>query len=220
MENLTEFYTDTDNALLELIDYHKHIIREAEKSGNADPDDKERLVLFDGFVDLVHNRAMQRKERHESEMQENINFMQGRLIADCEQCGGLRPVAIVGEEIHDTLGFICDVVVCSECGSEFLNPLPNNWDDRLKYYDHFIQVLLTVNDNGTTIAESIHQPEAIAAMLEQFKKFKEAHLEEVRSKRELEMNEEKAEESLKVIYDYLLIAKLNQSNYNTPPAIS
>ena len=126
MEKYSEFYTTATMELLELIDFHMRTLVEAKKKGDEHPDDKERLRILDNYKKLVHERARQREEKQKSELEEELNLMQGRLIADCEQCG-TQPVTIIGEKPHYPLGYMCDVVICTKCGAEFINYMPNNW---------------------------------------------------------------------------------------------
>jgi hypothetical protein len=55
--------------------------------------------------------------------------------------------------------------------------MPNNWDERIKFFDSLISALSEVREDGSTLSEQINTNEDAVAMVEGYKKLKDAHLE-------------------------------------------
>lgn len=220
MNSLSDYYSDTDRELLELLKYHQKHLNEMEKAGVADADKEEKFKLLGEFREVVNTRAQQRKDMEEDARKEHEDLMKERMEADCEQCAALRPVQILREEKHLELGFRCDVVKCSVCRAEFLNYMPNNWDDRMQFFDVLIADLSKAGDDGKTLAEQGNVREENAAMIEGFRKLKNVQLEVDKRRSEYEAKVKAADKAIEGARDYLLMTKMNKGSWGAPPAFS
>ncbi len=97
--------------MLELISYHQIVLIMSAQLGKAEADNMEKIKMLESFKTVVDSRAIQRKQKHENEIQENKTFMASRLNVECAICQTEQQVKIIVEERHKPLGFVCDIVV-------------------------------------------------------------------------------------------------------------
>jgi hypothetical protein len=214
MEGLSAYYDDLSREFLDLLDYHKKCLLYLEESGKHDPERRKKLEIFDQLRELVYKRARERKKTIEREKAKQDKLMKDRMHAICHNCHADRPVEITGEEEEELFGFLCDTVKCTACGSEFTNSLPNNWEDRIAYYNCMMEIMLNAKKLKIKGLKSTMSKKEINETLENIRKFADAQkladeLEKVSSEAE-----QKSEEIFISMYNKLLLAKIKGITWN------
>ena len=208
MEDLTEYYSDTSREVLELIDYHKQSLLDAEKSGNLDPEQKEKLQALDSIKHMVLEHVLKRKENKEKEAEVERELLIDRCKVLCPMCEVERAVKIIGEKKAKKPPVTLDVVKCVDCGHEFINETPNNWHDRIVFLDVIIGAFeFAIKNQGDRKYSNAEIDEHLES-IEQLRNMKKAQLELERTELDLKRALDDAEKAHEDIRDYLLMAKL------------
>ncbi len=210
MNNTDSIYLESDHEILELIKFHEHALLLAEQSGIQDPERQQKRAIFNDFVSLVHNRAKQRMAADIDRREQEAKLMEERTHLECEKCGRVQRVNIICEERYPFSDTMNDVVECAVCEEVFFNTMPNNWEDR----DKFFGVLIEKMTDGSKTDESILPESERIAAVEQMKKVRASHVQVLEAERNKAEAYQKAEQSLIDIRDMLLNAKLASLNYN------
>ena len=208
MNELAVFYDAIDRETLDLINYHKQCLEDAEKSGNHDPEYEEKIIVLDQLIEHVHERVIQKKILYEKEKQIESDLLQSRGHGDCPTCNDSMDVEIIGEEKNEELDVICDTVICKHCGTEFMNPMPNTWSDRLKLFEFIITSFGGLIDAENKRSNNTTDLQAFIELVEGCKKMKEAQLEVERTERDLWAAIKASEVAQIDLRDFLLMAKL------------
>lgn len=214
MQNLEPYFTETDRELLELSHYHKKKIESLKEKGNIHPDDEKILLILKDIPDLVKNHAQGKfdYETHQSGLENDL--MKSRLIAECPKCKKDRAVIIKSETTNQNYGWKCDRVECTKCKKQFINMIPNNWNDRVKFYDNFIIELLEIRSSGKSIAEQLPGEINMQSEINHVKNLKKAHHEAEYFIEDLKAKMNTFDKSIEQFRDYLLLAKINPNNLN------
>lgn len=220
MKTNDNFYSPEELRMLDLIEYHKkHHLAQVEE-GTDDDETFHKLHLLEESRKLVEECAQQRYEREQKEIKDKQQDLEERSMDECPDCEKELPATIIGEEISPDNGFLYDILVCSVCKAEYYGSMPNNHDDRVKYFENMRDFLLKPQENGVTMAEMIFGKEEAAKAVGQMDEYKNSHTEVLKSEVAAEESRKKLEGAFANMYKMLLAGKLGLYNLNTPDMLS
>lgn len=220
MNTKDNYYSPEEIRMFDLIEYHKNHLLAKVEEGTDDVETFQKLHCLEQMKDLVKQRACQRDEREQKEIADKQEDLKKRSVDECPECEKRVPVTIIGEEIYEETGLLYDIVVCSVCQSEFAGSVPNNHNDRVKHFENLKAFLLTVQENGETIAETIYGKEGAEKELAKIDAYNLSHLKVLESEVAAEGARKTQEEAFASMYNMLLAGKLGVYNLNTPEILS
>lgn len=212
MNYLPEYATPLTRETLELIKYHKRRIMDLEQSGFADPEAKQKLKFLDEFQENIHFYLDGIKAIKDSEIEKQAKLLKFRKIAECEVCNAMQPVTIVREEKNEKLNVMCDIVVCDVCKTEFLNIMPNNFHDRIIFYEYLIKILSPVIEKESKKKKPNPDIKGFILIVEEGKRYIATQLEIERKENRMKQAIEDMTKSIEGTYDRLLLAKISGLN--------
>lgn len=220
MNTNDNLYSPQEQQIFDLIEYHKnHLLAEVEE-GTDDVETFQKLHYLEESRKLVEECAQQRYERKQKEISDEEEDLKKRSVDECPECEKQVPVTIIAEEKCAESGLLYDIVVCSVCQSEFAGSVPNNYNDRAKYFENLKTILLTVQENGETIAESIYGKERAEKEVARIDAFIDSHLKVLESEVVFNESTKKQEEAFASMYNMLLAGKLGLNNLDRPEILS
>lgn len=221
MERESKFFTQIHRELLKLVEYHKHIIAQNHKAGKIDTEDDQRLLILKDIPRIIDMNITNKENYENTKREEKKKLLALREQADCPDCKKDVRVKIVKQTTNKKYGWKLDVVKCRECKKVFVNYMPNNWPDRLKFMENMITKLHEVNHDDKTLAEQLDVNGLITQKdIDDFNAFKITQL--TVEQAEIEQMEaiRKADKSLVDMYNFLLEAKLKGIIRNMPSGIN
>lgn len=209
MKGEKDFYLPTDHEILELVQFHEDALFYAEKTGKEDPEREQKIAMLGNFKTLIQDRVKQRMDAYLHDQEQERKLFEERSFVDCDTCQAPQHVKILGEERHPVFDTMNDLVECTVCSTHFFNDMPNNWDDRIKYFDFLTKHLIEGkgDDNFMPLEERM-------AAVAQMKKVSVEHTKVLETERAKTEAHQKAEQALIGIRDYLLQTKLAMYNFN------
>lgn len=218
MKNLSALYSQSQIELLDLITFHEQVLVQGKNAGRPDPayhvkmqELAELRILIDQRVELGL-RQLDEKQKVQKES------TAVRSTAHCPECDKETFVNITGEGTDPDNGFTCDRVVCSVCGEEFLNDIPNNWEDRIASFDNLLVVLQTLQQNEEKFAEDPFIKEMEKELNEKITELKNSHAACIRSLEDLQAAAERTDKCLASAYHHLLASRIAILDNNSPSA--
>lgn len=209
MNSLSENIPPLARETLELIEYHKNSIRDNQQSGHVDEEASQKIIMLDKLKDIVHRYISQRQNIINKEKEIEADLLKSRKLAECPECEDVHPVIIIGEEKNEELDVLCDVVICTKCRTEYRNGTPNNWHDRLIYYEFIIDSFTELIDAENKRSKNTTDFKELIALIDHCKNFRDIQIEVERSEEELRKAFEELQKTIQDTYDYLMMAKLN-----------
>lgn len=204
LRTFVECYSAVGLEILDLVNVLKQSIQAKALRGEVYPELMERLTELDSMAELVHRETLMRAAyEQEMDQREGAEFM-GRLKADCPTCGKETSVHIIGDAVHHEAKTTNDLVRCTVCSTEFVNPIPNSKADKLKWIEYLVQELTTVRDTGDTLAERVPDQDAIALLLEKVKEMRKERREEAERLRVRELAQAKVDANFEATRNLLL----------------
>src|SRR5438105_10236706 len=218
MDDAEKFYTDVDREALDVATFHKKNILQAHAENIFVHDDELWLKFMDHIPKMVAAHAEARSKYEYQLKREEENNMKHRQAAECPQCKKVRKVKIKSETRNELFGWRLDVVQCSVCRKTFTNMLPNNWDERIKFYENLYLKLFEVMEDGRTMAEIMKENSALDAGegYDKFKELKESNNRLQKIIADLKADLDKKNISIESARDFLLLTKLRGRNLEIP----
>lgn len=210
-----ETFNKLELQVLELIKYHIGCISEQEMN----QENQERIKLLHSLGEMVKGYAEHRNERMKFEEEERVSFMNTRINTTCPQCKLEQLVRIIGEEENEESGLLNDVVQCTVCNTEFIPELPNNWEDRADFSEAIVKMLSKLPANSD-VYKALGGKAEVESMIASFQLIKFAHLKVVKEQGEYEKAVKLMNDNVKIMHEYLFLAKMNIDNWNNPIALS
>lgn len=214
MDDLKQYFSPISQEVLDLLDYHKRCHIDKAASGRSDPDMKEIIEHLDALKQGVFNNAKSRKNYADKQKEIESDLLESRKMAECPDCETVRSVAIIGEEKNESLNVMCDIVVCLECKCEFRNPNPNNFHDRLIYYDRIITTFTKAIKVDKNLKKNKKALSEITSLVEDCQKFVDVQLNVEHAEKELLESIHELEKIENSLYEYLLMSKINGMRWN------
>lgn len=205
---------DRDQQMYDLIDYHINLIHYRENLGHHDIEYVEKIEMLEKFRESVKESCNTRISIKEKENENEAELLATRTLTYCLDCEKEVSVTIIREEFTEDLNVMCDVVKCGLCGSEFVNPIPNNWHDRIIFYEFFIDQMKKSFERKKKKSKNSDLPKEILSVIEFYENFKEAQLKVEKSEEDLRLALKNLDEINESAYEYLLMVKLNGMGWN------
>jgi hypothetical protein len=129
MDDLKNYYTPLNLAMLEILEENLKNIKKVKASGTSDFLTLKAIVAFPKVITMIHNLAKARKQQAEDEKNQIIvvnEFLKEQVT--CQNCGSeFKMLDIEGEAKHPESGFTCNLYKCRVCNSYFGYDIPNNF---------------------------------------------------------------------------------------------
>lgn len=200
----------------ELITYHLKGQQDLSINEGITPEREQIIEMLTGLQETIAGFSEISEKIKEQEERDKNLLMNSRLFTSCPFCEEEKPVIILREEKQETEGWMCDVVVCQSCHNEFVNPMPNNWNDRFRFFDSIIQTMEKTREDGTSLMENFQAEDLVASMKKTTARFRKAFEQERKRYEILKIAEAKAIQSLVKIRDFLLLEKINGMTWQPP----
>ena len=214
MENLEKYYTDIDRELLELAAYFKNAFLKVKENGALSEGDEQSLAEINDIPNKVNHGARRRMDNENENIKNKEKLWKERTLVFCFNCNEVRNVSIKAERKNPKTGWKCDLVKCSVCKQQFVAPIPNNQADAKKFYEDFIEQILTVREDGETHAEKFAGVVDSNAAIESFRAYIQAIENEELAIKNWEISTKKVDDVIENLRDILLKAKLSKVNWH------
>jgi hypothetical protein len=211
-KKIEDFYNEIHAEILSLVKFHLRAIEDAKKNGHTDPDEQQKIDLLNMQKDMVQKNAALHFNNWKSDEREREGDAQSRLRAECEKCGKVTPVTVTGEEKSKLMNLTFDIVKCSVCKSEFLNHLPNNWDDRLEFCQYSVDYYSALLKKDKKMPAKVKKD--MKRLVAYYDNLAAAQTKFLQSKQKSQDAAKLADQSIEEIRDFLLIAKIKILNWN------
>lgn len=215
MKQLSKHYRPTEKEFLKLAQGFVQWIKMEEASEKGvHPDAYKLLKLVTDGMDMIEEKVSIRMEREQKKLEEEAARREG-VAEHCPRCNKEVPVKVIGEIKVPKTGFTHDLVKCTVCKKEFTHTKPNNDDDQVKWFAHFVKQLRNVEPNGKARWENLGRTEADLLDLELFfQKLQQAAAEKDESFREMTKLDEAADKALADMANQLLLIRIKQQQWN------
>jgi hypothetical protein len=216
MSGECENYKELVQEVKELLDYHYKCQLEMEATEESIPERQQIIAMLADLLETVHGFEGIPARIESLRNINSENLKKSRTSIHCAKCDTERSVTILGEEPDEEHGWQCDHVKCTHCGWEFRNPMPNNWPDRLQFFDHLLEEMEKTREDGSTVTEQFNAAELVKAMRRNTEKFKK---ELARHEQQIELISvirNKAAQAMVKMRDFLLFEKINGMTWRDP----
>ena len=213
MENFENFYNDTDRELLAIAEYLKIMLLKLKAIGDFNEQKQENLDSISRMPKLVNDAAAIRYELWKHIPENDETLQKYRTTVECPKCNELRKVKIKGARKNPLFGWSLDLVKCTVCKMEFVNYLPNTFEERKKFNINLIDKLTTVGDDGETVAEKIGAGNDTGEIIKSIQDFIDAQTIVEKNIKTMKLKDEETIKAMEGLRDYFRTEKIKVDKY-------
>lgn len=213
MESYKRFYNNTDKELLAIVEYLKFILLKEKAQGNFNQQKQKHLDELNKIPEIVNTLASIRYDIWAHKPENDKKLQQYRENVHCPQCKIIQKVKIKGERINPDFGWKLDRVKCTVCKKEFINYMPNTFEERKLWNINMIEKLTTIGDDGETNADKMKDEMDMQKTIEVLQGYIDAQTQVEARIKEMILQDEKNKKKIEEFHEYYSDFKIKVDKY-------